>query len=422
MSHLIDLPDGSVEERVAYLHDLSLIGVPGDIPELIERACDDASPAVRLAAATTAAAILSRHRVGPLGEAFDARSRRELLQCFGGIDPGWNPGMFLALGALGIPEALQRIGVGLRDPRAEVRAGAFLGLRRYLCSHATVGDTTARSGVLELLASGRLPPDSEREVALVGADLGWPEVGESLLDSGMAKGPLAEEKAAARERLVQVQDADGLHGIWMDRGRDAEELGSDQATVEWLILDAEGGAWGPAGALSALEWSTDDAGHVGIGTPQARDARPCRRIWTRCVRSTAQVQALQIPGRTYFRADADAAETIVLGMLQVPLPAGSRETTVARLLTQLPETARGDRLRARLLIACGAAREASVLLQARLGRRKQPAADLYFLLGEAHAAAGFPRRARTAWKNYLARAGKRGAHRAAARERLDTAA
>ncbi|MDP6933278.1 MAG: hypothetical protein QGG40_10200, partial [Myxococcota bacterium] len=125
----VALRSKKLSERAAGSRDLGQTGVPDDIPLLVDLARQDRSPGVRLNAAMAAADILSRYRFGSRRKKLKKKQRNELLQLFNGIDPGINPGLFSMLACLGVPEAINRLTVGLRDPRMDIRRGAVVGMR-----------------------------------------------------------------------------------------------------------------------------------------------------------------------------------------------------------------------------------------------------------------------------------------------------
>ena len=165
-----ELPSLDAEDvptRIAAVRELGLHGKPDIISRLVELARTDASPAIRLATAAAAADILSRYRVGKRAKELNLEERRKLLALFNGIDPGVNSGLFSMLASLGLPEAVGRISIGLRDPRGGVRVGAAVGLLRLVCSVQAHGDKELERRIVALLQDKRLKPDALAEVAEV---------------------------------------------------------------------------------------------------------------------------------------------------------------------------------------------------------------------------------------------------------------
>ena len=126
------LDEKSISVRAAACRDLSKVGTVADLPRLAQAAQNDKSPAVRLGTSAAAADILSRLRLPPESEALDLEARMGVLDLFKRVDPAKNPGVFSVFGTLDLPSGLSRVGIGLRDPRQEVRKGAGVGLMR-LC-------------------------------------------------------------------------------------------------------------------------------------------------------------------------------------------------------------------------------------------------------------------------------------------------
>ncbi len=249
-----------------------LRGTPSDLPHLVERALEDRSIAVRLAASTAAADVLSRYRApGALPEA-DAAALWSTLRP---LDPGRNPGLLQVCGELRRPEATRRLFAALRDGRHDVRVGAIIGLHR----HAASGwcDPGLEQQVLDAAADRAVPADTRAALVRLCADVGWTAI--APVAEALAASDLENVAATAAEALDWVRTPHPVDGLWADTGRDAWEAGLRTAAPRavWAfvlgtpksdrvaVVDGEGAAsWRSlGGAVRTLRLSVD-------GAPRAR--------------------------------------------------------------------------------------------------------------------------------------------------------
>ncbi len=377
------LADKSVAVRSAACRDLSKVGQPARLEQLIEMAGQDKSPAVRLGTASAAADILSRHRWGPARAAIDEDRRARLLRALNRVDPSVNAGLFPMLACLDVPASLGRIRIGLRDPRRGVRIGAAVGLLRHVASVSKVGDADIAELLVSSLSDKRLPADSIAEVARVCAAIGLHEALPRLetIDLG---GTLQELVDAALAALRQAE-ARPL-GLWVGDGLDAGETNPTAAAPAVLVV-------GPAGA-----WSRAPGGDW---QPVAGPVQ--RRIWLRRPGTQEPVHGLQIADTTWYApVDSQLEEALDLPALAVPaapvLGAG-----LDAVLATLDETPAGLRLRAVAALALGAPDAALAALDLALAEKK-PAPDLRTLRARAVEARDGAAAATPAWEEALKKA------------------
>ena len=374
-----ELPSLDAEDvptRVAAVRELGLHGKPDVIPRLVDLARTDSSPAIRLATAAAAADILSRYRVGKRAKELNLEERRKLLALFNGIDPGVNSGLFSMLASLGLPEAVGRISIGLRDPRGGVRVGAAVGLLRLACSVQAHGDKELERRIVALLQDKRLKPDALAEVAEVCAAVGYVSA-IPILDELATSGGRSDVVGTSLERL-QSFEANPPAGGYSSDGRDAGEVDDNPAlgTAKLvlgpslsLLLENGKRTWGDALKGSAL-----------------------RRLYIRPPGAGEPVDAVQWKGRTYYRVAQPELEELALEAIDVEAIdlAKAKKGGVqlnGRKLKELfqeqvrADTARGHFVKALIDLCVGdyeAAREELVAG----GAMKKIPTDLHYFLGE----------------------------------------
>ncbi len=378
----------SIHERCSGCRDLSKMGDLDALPVLADRAANDKSPAVRLCSAGAASDILSRYRLAPHRDGLDNAARMRILDLFKVIDPAVNAGLFSMLACLDLPLSFSRIATGLRDPRGDVRVGAGVGLMRLCISVARLGDVDLEKSVVELLNDKRIKPDALGEIARVCAAAGYRSAASLLRDLDMGE----SGQAGLVIEMADVLDtlAEPISGLWASDGLDAGEV-RGQGALPPAVLAALGDG-------AALTHSQGDAGWKsadllrGVG-PGAGG----RRMYFRRVGEATPTHALQTRGRTWY--PVDMAEPFDLldepGALDVQAiawgaeaPAQQADVDLAEgLLPALGEGAGEARLAALVLARAGRPAEALAALEAAAAQKKA-AADLWFFLGEARAAAG----------------------------------
>jgi hypothetical protein len=374
-----ELPSLDAEDvptRVAAVRELGLHGKPDIIPRLVELARTDGSPAIRLATAAAAADILSRYRVGPRAKELSLEERRKLLALFNGIDPGVNSGLFSMLASLGLPEAVGRISIGLRDPRGGVRVGAAVGLLRLACSVQAHGDEELEQRIVALLQDKRLKPDALAEVAEVCAAVGYTSA-IPVLDELATTGGQADVVGTSLERLQAFQANPPIGGYSSD-GRDAGEVDDSPALGTAKL------ALGPSLSL-LLEKGKRTWG-------EALDQPDLRRLYIRPIGAGEPVEAVQWRGRTWYRVSQAELEEIGLEAIDVEaidLPKAKKGGVQlnGRRLKELfqeqvrPDSARGRFLRALIDLCVGDVEAAREELIAGAAMKKVPP-DLHYFLGE----------------------------------------
>jgi hypothetical protein len=374
-----ELPSLDAEDvptRVAAVRELGLHGVPDAIPRLVELARTDASPAIRLATAAAAADILSRYRVGPRAKKLGMEERRKLLALFNGIDPGVNSGPFSMLASLGLPEAVGRISIGLRDPRGGVRVGAAVGLLRLACSVQAHGDKELESRIVALLQDKRLKPDALAEVAEVCAAVGYRSAIPVLDDLANKQGQ-ADVVGTSLERL-QALEANPAVGGFASDGRDAGEVDDAPALGSAKLV------LGPTLSL-VLENGKRTWG-------DALTPKELRRLYIRPIGAAEPVEAVQWKGRTYYRVAQPELEEIGLEAIDmeaidlVKAKKGGVQLNGRRLKELFHEQVKADNARARLLralidLCVGDVDAAREELVAGAAMKKVPP-ELHYFLGE----------------------------------------
>lgn len=422
----------SVHDRAEGARRLGAHGGPQHLALLLDVARTDPSPAVRLCAAGSAGDVLGRHRLGSSRAAVSDALRQRVLDVFKGVDPGVNPGLFGTLGALGDVRALDRIFVGLRDPRHDVRKGAVVGLKRHVLSAQCQGDAVLEARVVELLDDPRLRPDALADLARVVASAGWRTAAPRLEALAAREDQVGQAAAQGLATLDALWAPDMVQGAWACDGRDAgEELAEvfrddqgprpERPPPTWWLVGHTGELLElPAGDPSrlrggSLQWVGADVIVAWAG--QAPERLPFRPLVV-LVGPDRESQAIQVGERTFTRGDPAAvgglAEELASSAASDPVLAA---TTLSVLEPSLPENARGLRVATLLKVAAGRPLEAVDGVRAALEGRKKPAADLWFVLGEALSATGDEAGALAAYADYLERAPK-GPFAARARRRL----
>ncbi len=421
MAEFEGIDSKSVHDRVRAVQEAAQRGGIEHVALLLEMAREDKSPGVRLGAAAAAADILSRYRTGPRAADFTPGQKLAVLAAFKGLDPGVNPSLFQILGALGGRRALGRLLIGVRDPRFDVRNGAIVGLLRYCASAAVAGDERVSEQVIALLDDERLRPDALAGVMDLCAACGWQQARPRIEQHLDREDQVGQAAARAIERLDYAADPEAVAGSWMSTGLDAGEVDPEPRTPAWLLLHGDLGLIGEPGSLSPIRWRMEGPAHLRLRRGNERVDYTLRRMWLSPGPDRPPGPALQFDGRTWYPAGAEG----LLALAEVLLESGGgvdrrrRDEVVSLVLPLLPDTAPGRRVAARLQLAVGRYDEAITAFQALIASRKKPSADLYFHLGEALDGAGRIGEARAAWERYLAAAGKRGAHIAKARRRLE---
>ena len=400
----------SIHDRCAGARDLSRFGTPDDIPALIILAQEDRSPAVRLGAAGAAADILSRYRTGPRRDQLDEARRRALFDLFKGMDPGVNAGLFSLLACIGIGEGFQRISVGLRDPRGDVRLGAAIGLLRLCESAAAEGDATLEAEVVSLLRDPRLKPDAAAEVAWVAARVGFRSARAAIGALNLGGAP-AELRERALDLLQDLEQP--LRGAFISDGRDAGEVDPHPARPSGFAVFSDAGTLMGDGEDGAAWAYLDGILPGGL-----------RRMFVRRVGDAEPGPTFQLEGRTWTVADEDQilagawaiARPDELDWAQLdPSVASPLERHAAAILDPwLPQEAPGDLARGLLLARAGDPAGARKALTAAAEAKKKVPAEARYFLGRLLHAAGELDAAREHLQAFLSKAKKKDPRREAA--------
>ncbi len=407
----------SIHDRAEGARQLSLIGTTEHIDQLMQIAQTDKSPAVRLGCAGAAADILSRHRAGHARRKLTLPEREAILAKFRALDPGVNPGLFAVLATLDLPRSLDRIAIGLRDPRYDVRQGAVVGLLRFCTSGSVAKNDRIPAKVIALLGDKRVRADVLAGIMRVCVACGWQQARspiEQHLDRGDQVGTAAEECLA----LLDAQaDPETFLGVWAYLGLDAGEVRAKAKAEEVLVLAADLAITGVRGVSYELgSWSLTDDGELVLG-----DGKPkrLRRMWL-SLPGAEPVHAFQVGGRTWYAADPKTAVDLVGDWLQATegTDPEERRRMGEVLLPLLPDNAAGQKAAARIELAGGQGAAAIERVRAVLAKRKKPPAELLYLLARGQDLAGDAKAATKTWKQYLARAGAKGEHVAEAEARL----
>lgn len=380
-----------VSVRAAAARDLSASGSPDTLERLLRLAEADPSPAVRLGCASAAADVLSRHRSGPAADAVTDAQRADWLTRVAGSDPSHNVGLFQVCGALGTPAALTRILTGLRDPRADVRTGAVVGLMRFASSAASPDDLEAT--VVPLLTSERIRPETRAELARVAASLGYWSALEPART--LAESPARGVAQVAAEAVARLARPPGPDGLWVDLGVDAGEAQPDAEPVAWVATEGQ-----HVHRLALVD---------GVVVQSARPARVRQLLLRRPGSREAAVEVIQLDGRTLWAQDAD--EQLAFGDALVRAGAYG---TMRAIDPILPGTASTFRLRGVVALQDQQPEVARAALEAAVDLKRCPV-DAHYFLAQAWVALGRPDAALEPLERYLARAPKRAALLADAR-------
>ncbi|MBN1336130.1 MAG: hypothetical protein JXB39_09230 [Deltaproteobacteria bacterium] len=304
---LAGLEAPGIAERAETARILGRTGGPAAIEPLLERAVGDRSAGVRLAAAGAVADILSRHRLPPRREAVPDAVRDALVRRVRSIDPGLNPGLFQVVATSGAPGAIRALVPGLRDPRADVRTGALVGLERLVLSAASNGDAEVSHALGTLLGEGRLRPEIAVAIARIAARAGHPAV-ESALEALAAASGASGRRAVDEVRAI-IDRRLGfapLWGVWTTRGLDVGEVSEATSPRRWLLLGPGATVEGPEDHLTAAPSAEPGPRVLGIG----RADLPTRRLVVP-YDGVAEVEVLQAGTASWRRAtDREASRPI----------------------------------------------------------------------------------------------------------------
>lgn len=379
--------------RAAAARDLAAAGGPEHLRMLVERAIADVSPGVRLGCAAAAADILSRHRLPPRDAAVPEALRRELHALACTCEPGTNPGLFQVLGTLDVDDGWRRMLSGLRDPRADVRAGAIVGLFRHLASGRVNGHPTRAADLVAQLADSRIRPETRADVARI---CGWTGITEALpgirrLAAGTQKGVVS----MALEAQARLEGPPPTDGFWVDLGVDA------------LAVDPEAEARAWAASVGRGLIVADAA-----GVHEERLEGVTRHLWLKRPGDTEPSWALQVGARTWWVGGPE--ELVLLGDRLLAAEAWALYDRVDPIL---PHSAAGLRVRGAALLARGQVEDALLALSAAVEIKRVPV-DTWWYLAEALHRLGRDEEALPHLERFVAKSPKRARNMDEARRRL----
>lgn len=271
----------SISVRAAACRDLAMVGTVEHIDGLAERADKDKSPGVRLSAAAAVADILSRCRVGTARDTLNDDQRDVYLAAFAKINPTVNGGIFPMIATLDRPKSLTMLQGGLRDPRADVRLAAGVGLMRLCSSIAVVDDANMEASVVGLLDDNRHHPDAIAQICRVCAAVGYRSASELIRKVELT----GTHQDTVLEALGILDGAaHELRGVWFSDGRDAGESNpTSPLGTAMMVFDS-------SGALL----------HDGQRWKVAASFSPLRRMFLRRAGEAEARPAFQAFGRTFY--------------------------------------------------------------------------------------------------------------------------
>jgi hypothetical protein len=389
---VVALDARDIPTRAAATRDLALSGEAGHVERLLAAATTDRSPGVRLGAAAAVADILSRHRLDRNGE-IDAPTREAWLRVVAGVDPGTNTGLFQVCGTLGLSGGVQRVLSGLRDPRADVRQGACVGLWRLAASGAVNGDQVLEGSVVAVLDDPRVRIETRAEVARVCSNVGFTRA----LPAARRIADAAERAVAtvAKEAVARMENPPGVQGAWVDAGLDAGEVNPKAKP-----------------RARAVFFSASDAVVVD-GTPRRGPLlAPVRTLWLKVPGEPELAPAVQAGRVTWYRAEPDDLLDLGDGLIEK-----EAWNLLDAIDGALPHCAATLRIRGRRLLVQGQAEAASQVLEAALAMKKAPV-DVGYWYGLALCAVGREAEARPHLERFIQKAPKRSPLLPEARRRL----
>lgn len=386
------LVSGDISTKAAAARDLLRDGGWADVELLLSRARVDKSPSVRLYAAAAASEILFRI---PL-DAGQCVAVRDMLR---GHDPGDNPSVLAALGALPDDAALDTLGRLLRDPRNGVRAGVVAALRRRALRAAGGSDTSLAAKIRQWLESGRVPPDASLDlVKLVGeAGIVGCEASLQKLTGAGRNHPAAI--ATARERLGARRDVATWQGLWVGSDVDVYSVASvADARKGFALVFGDQVVGDVTGSLRFTE------GGAVVGDA----AVEVRRVWVPTLGDAPDDEVLQVGGLTLRKL---AGKDLAAGLDEIE----DRVTDPAAWAAlagwlEGQETLVALRTRANALFRAGRLAESATILDDLVARKPKP--ELLWLVANVKLGLGELDAAREAVAEYLEKVSKKAPHRA----------
>ena len=357
------LESKDISDRAAACRELSQTGTVEYLETLATMAAFDKSPGVRLSAAAAAADIFSRCRVGDARNALSDEQREVYVATFSKINPSVNAGLFPIMACIDHPKSRSIVLGGLRDPQADVRLGAAVGLMRLCSSVRVVDDAELEEQVTGLLADTRHQPDAVAQIARVCAAVGYSSATE-LIRYIQLSGTHAEMVMEALGVLDGARHP--LRGVWYSDGNDAGETNPNPAlSPSIMVLNGN----------SALVYD-------GKRWRETKKFTAERRMFIRRVGEPEPGPAFQVEGRTYYAG----LGSIVSQLVDVDWTKPGRETKTSALATAaladaLDDTAESHVSLAKIAFVSGLTDVAHAALMSAVEAKKTPA-ECWLALGD----------------------------------------
>jgi hypothetical protein len=321
-------------------------------------------------------------------------------------DPGANPSLLMMLAHLDEDRATDRLIRLLRDPRADVRAGAVVTLRRMALSSLTLDAARPLADVERGLVERRFAPDVGLELARLVGEAGWSSL-RSVLAHLEPVGAAREVVAEALRRLDMRNDPDSWSGVYTSNGLDVLE--QDEGPRHGSLMVVHGGYF-----------AIDAGGPLPLRLSAGRLMGPegsIRMVWAARVGFPERTPALQSRSRTWYRLEGKLlVEAVESGSLRTSLAAGPASGALYAALAAEDGPA-AERARAIVLCQEGRWTEGRAALLALMdGKRSRW--ELYPWLARASEALGDGAGARAAWLTVLEKAPRRSPLRTEAESRI----
>ena len=245
---------------------------------------------------------------------------------------------------------------GLRDPQADVRLGAAVGLMRLCSSISTVGDPTLEEAVTGLLADTRHQPDTVAQIARVCGAVGYTSATE-LIRYLQLSGTHAEMVMEALGVL------DGAHhplqGVWYSDGNDAGETNPHPEQ----------------GPMLTVFDGTTALMHDGKRWAAKAKFEPARRMFIRRVGEAEAGPAFQAADRTFYVGTGDIIGSLVRVDWTTPGKSTKASVRAVEALAQvLSDTAADHFGLAQIAMASGLPDVAKAALISAIEAKKTPPA------------------------------------------------
>lgn len=380
------LQSDDVAIRTAAARELGSVGAFGDVELLLQMAKGDKSPSVRLYAAGSAAEILLR--ISPTAE-----QRKIVLAAMSNYDPANNPSLPLVLAGVIDEDGIERLGRLMRDPRSDVRAGAFMALRRMSQQAAAVA--LLSDAIRRWLLAGKHPDDATSELVRLASEAGFPGMDEALSAAARRGRASAIAVQEALDWLLSRRDPASWVGLWLmfdERGE----------TLDWLWFE-RGRVYGREGELGEL--TVGD----GVGTVQGRPE--IQRMKLGKPDEAGLSEAMRVGERTLWRHSGRALVKVIDAIdepvLKICAPAA---IGVAREIATL-EGATAVRARVMSLWRGGALKEAEAVLASAVAGEKRIKPEIQWLIANVKLGLGELDTAKEALVSCLQSAPKKAAFR-----------